>query len=812
MIKLKRGLLKYLISAFIFSAVFLLYAADIFETLEQKTIDWRFMRNQQAGDSAGVAVVEITGDCLKQISNWPIKRSVIAAAIDKLMEAGVKTLAVDILFADKTEESEDAALGAVIKKYNGRIILAAQLVESYSSAAGAGAGGRSYELLAPNESFGAETDCFGLINIEYSGLNKDGAIRKVNLFTTANQKRYDLLSLAGAVNYLKPQPSGAIRSAVYNSASPFFINYYRPYHDSYFMKVVFSSLLAEDTAEISELLGGKLVFLGVSAPAVPDMRLTPFGVMPGVEIHACVAANILENNYASRAGHYFIFISLLVMTILMHFYLQKIRAAFDFVAIGAIYGVYFGAAWLLAAKYRIFIDLLPPLVLLISQAICFRFYQNIRQIYISNLELQRMLERMGGLYNIARLSQESGGLQELLNITVVEMSKILKCKRISIVIEDPKSKSLILKAAIGFSGDDRPIENLVLNRRSPVVSKVIETAAPVLVKNVDEQGGFESGENINYKTKSFVCVPIIITGTAVGALSLTDKENQENFTDEDLKTIVVFANQISSNIEHLFNIETQMERRRLDKELEIASSMQKKLVPSGIKNIARYEIFGSYIPAKEVSGDYYDCIEFGENSLLLLVGDVSGKGVPAGLFMMTARTFLHTIIKYERDLSKIIGYLNNYLTDNSESTAYLTVFMCVLNTETGEIDYVNGGHLTPYLIKKNGTLETLETKNLICGMFNDVVYDVGRAVIEPGDALFIVTDGITEAQAADESMYGDDALKDIILGLDLNKSASEQVGSILESVNNFVKDAPQSDDITILSIKALETDIVKKNE
>ncbi|HOD40913.1 MAG TPA: PP2C family protein-serine/threonine phosphatase, partial [Candidatus Wallbacteria bacterium] len=148
--------------------------------------------------------------------------------------------------------------------------------------------------------------------------------------------------------------------------------------------------------------------------------------------------------------------------------------------------------------------------------------------------------------------------------------------------------------------------------------------------------------------------------------------------------------------------------------------------------------------------------------------------------------------------------LNNYLTDNSESTAYLTVFMSVLNIETGALEYVNGGHLSPYILKKNKTLESLETKNLICGMFNDVVYDVGVTTIEPGDALFIFTDGITEAQAADESMYGDESLKTVIKSLDATQSASEQVGRILKSVKDFVKDAPQSDDITILSVKALE--------
>ena len=114
----------------------------------------------------------------------------------------------------------------------------------------------------------------------------------------------------------------------------------------------------------------------------------------------------------------------------------------------------------------------------------------------------------------------------------------------------------------------------------------------------------------------------------------------------------------------------------------------------------------------------------------------------------------------------------------------------------------NGGHLSPYLIKKSGELEALETKNLICGMFNDVVYDVGKTVIEPGDALFIFTDGITEAQAADESMYGDDLLRKTLLALDRSRDAAAQTELVLKSVKDFVKDAPQSDDITILTIKS----------
>jgi len=231
--------------------------------------------------------------------------------------------------------------------------------------------------------------------------------------------------------------------------------------------------------------------------------------------------------------------------------------------------------------------------------------------------------------------------------------------------------------------------------------------------------------------------------------------------------------------------------------------MQKRLVPAGIKKLSNFEIYGSYIPAREVSGDYYDCIALDSDHLLILVGDVSGKGVPAGLFMMTVRTFLHTIIKFEKSLSKIIEALNDYLTANSESTAFLTIFMGVLNVQNGDLEYVNGGHLPPYIIKKNNAIEELETKNLVCGIFKGVLYDLGKARLEKDDFLFIFTDGVTEAHNAKDELYGDERLREFLLSLNRSSCASEQVEAVLKSVKDFAGGIDQFDDITILAIKAL---------
>jgi len=793
-----------LIAAAIFLVIFSAYLAGFFEGVELKTIDIRFQKVTDNEDCAQVAVIEITKTCLERISNWPIKRSIIASAIDRAMAAGIKTLAIDILFADKTSEFEDAALSAVFRKYSKKIILAYQFYDTTMLSPATGRSERVRNTLFPSADFMGASSEIGLINIEYDGPSYDGVFRTVNICHPVGTVSAEILSLKGVMNFSGKKiselgiPDG-------HSRGGFFINYYRKYLDSPFTKISLMDLLEMDTEEVAERLSGKLVFMGITAPAVPDMRLTPFKVMPGVEIHATVAGNILQSKYAYRVSPRFNFVIFLALLLLSGAYLRKFKARFDIPVFILFMGLYYAAGWAALVKYRIFADAVPPAFQVVFHFILIRLYQSVRQVYLSNKELQRMLDRIGGLYNIAKLSHQITDLQKLLNLTVGEISKILKCKRVSIVIEDPKSGSLILKAGVGFENNDKPIENLILNRKSPVISKVMETGESLLIKNVDEDAGLNGGEKgVNYQTKSFICVPLMLTNKAIGALSLTDKENFENFTEDDQKTITVFAAQIATNIEHIFRIADEVERRRMDKELEIASVMQKKLVPSGIKSISKFEVVGSYFPAKEVSGDYYDCIELDEEHQLLLVGDVSGKGVPAGLFMIMVRTFLHTIIKYERDLAKMIGFLNDYLTDNSESTAYLTVFMCILNIRTGEIEYVNGGHLSPIVLRNDRKIELLEVKNLICGMFNGVNYDVGKAVLNPGEFLYIFTDGITEAQAADDSMYGNAPLEELILAADREKSAAEHVEAILASVKNFVKEAPQSDDITILAVKALK--------
>jgi|GEM_PF-2501580 len=798
---------NHIFSFFIISLVIFLCLSGFFEGIEQKLIDWRFNKNHINGSCATVAIVDITGGDPRAGFNQPVRRSLIAMALDKIIEADARAVALDVLLSDKTFEYEDAVLAAVLKRHSKRIALAARMFEAAATEEKPSlVTVKKKSIITAHPDFISTTDSIGLINIDSVSQNPDGVIRNINLATKIDgfDAPIDSLALKG-IKYYFSGGGRAVRTAGFlPSINSYFINYYAPYNDSPFAKISLSTILGSDTDEVRKMVADRLVFVAAISPPAGELRMSPLGMMPGVEIHASVAANILQSQYATRVSFHFNILLIVLLAIMTALYLEKVRAIYDFIVAPCAVLLYVSFAWALFVKYRFFLDVMPCVTLVVFQPLIVRFYQNVRKIYVTNVELQKMLERIGGLYDIARLSQKLTGLQELLNITVVEISKILKCGRISIVVEDPKSKSLILKAAIGFSGGVRPIENLILERKSPIISRVIETAEPLLVENIDEEKNISSDTKMSYLAKSFVCVPLIISGgRAVGALSLTDKQCQEKFSMEDIKAITVFASQIANNIEHIFNISSEVERKRLDRELDIASGMQKRLVPAGIKKLSNFEIYGSYIPAREVSGDYYDCIALDSDHLLILVGDVSGKGVPAGLFMMTVRTFLHTIIKFEKSLSKIIEALNDYLTANSESTAFLTIFMGVLNVQNGDLEYVNGGHLPPYIIKKNNAIEELETKNLVCGIFKGVLYDLGKARLEKDDFLFIFTDGVTEAHNAKDELYGDERLREFLLSLNRSSCASEQVEAVLKSVKDFAGGIDQFDDITILAIKAL---------
>ena len=237
---------------------------------------------------------------------------------------------------------------------------------------------------------------------------------------------------------------------------------------------------------------------------------------------------------------------------------------------------------------------------------------------------------------------------------------------------------------------------------------------------------------------------------------------------------------------------------RIDKELEYAKQIQLSALPSNFPSGEEYNICAQMIAAKEVGGDFYDFYKLNENTIAFLVADVSGKGIPAAMFMMTAKTIIKDLAESGMAVNEIFTRANAKLCENNESGMFVTAWMGILDIPSGKLQFANAGHNPPLLKKADGTFEYLKTRAgfVLAGM-EGVKYRVGEITFAEGDRLFLYTDGVTEATNAQNELYGENRLIQF-----MNKNVSLEATNLLPELKNdideFVGEAPQFDDITML--------------
>ena len=237
---------------------------------------------------------------------------------------------------------------------------------------------------------------------------------------------------------------------------------------------------------------------------------------------------------------------------------------------------------------------------------------------------------------------------------------------------------------------------------------------------------------------------------------------------------------------------------RIDKELEYAKQIQLSALPTNFPKGDDYAIYAQMIAAKEVGGDFYDFYQLNASTVAFLAADVSGKGIPAAMFMMTAKTIIKDLAESGMAVNDIFTKANEKLCENNESGMFVTAWMGILNMTTGLVKFANAGHNPPLLKRAEGSFEYLKTRPgfVLAGM-EGVRYRVGELTLQPGDRLFLYTDGVPEATNADNVLYGEERLLSF-----MNRNASMEATVLLPAlkanIDEFVGEAPQFDDITML--------------
>jgi hypothetical protein len=244
------------------------------------------------------------------------------------------------------------------------------------------------------------------------------------------------------------------------------------------------------------------------------------------------------------------------------------------------------------------------------------------------------------------------------------------------------------------------------------------------------------------------------------------------------------------------------EKERTDSDLRVASTIQMgmipKIFPSDSKNFNLYALLE---PAKTVSGDVYDFFMLDKDRLWIAIGDVSGKGIPASLFMVVTKTLFRFIASQGESPGTVFTKLNRELYQNNETFMFVTVFAGILDMKTGLLTYINAGHNRPYIIKHKGDIAELENPEQIAlGVDDDVIYEDRETILLEGDCLFTFTDGVTEAMRENGELFDEKRLLEI-LKKKSNGTPEEIIKSVHEAIKDFAGNAEQSDDITMLSVK-----------
>lgn len=278
-------------------------------------------------------------------------------------------------------------------------------------------------------------------------------------------------------------------------------------------------------------------------------------------------------------------------------------------------------------------------------------------------------------------------------------------------------------------------------------------------------------------------------------------------TGDEIETLAQAFNKMTNDLKlYIKNLkETTAAKEKIESELQIATRIQASMLPRIFPPFPQrkdFDIFASMIPAKEVGGDLFDFFFISENKFCFIIGDVSGKGVPASLFMVIAKTLIKNEALRDIPPEEIFFNVNNALCEDNDESMFVTGFVCIIDLETGQVDFSNAGHNPPLLMGiTNKKCDYMKVNpGFVLGGMSEFEYVTESLHMNAGDILFLYTDGVNEAMDPDYNEYTELRLKQL-LSKDDTRDVNQIVVSVNLDVNRFVKEAEQSDDITILAFK-----------
>ena len=398
--------------------------------------------------------------------------------------------------------------------------------------------------------------------------------------------------------------------------------------------------------------------------------------------------------------------------------------------------------------------------------------------------------------NMANLAIAKGMLEEL-----YDFYPLPSASRLFKFLEHVKPDLILLDVDMPDMDGYGIIKILKADQKYADIPVIFITAR---TEEADELKGFALGA-VDYVTKPFSAA-ILARRIENQLLIQKQKAELKNFNENLIEMVKEGTHKVVELQESVLRETVQNERVR--GELNIARAIQEGILPKVFPPFSDFTdvtIFASMTPAKEIVGDFYDFFIVGENKIAIVIADVSGKGIPAALFMMVSRALIKSRALYGDDLHELLTAVNNQLCQDNDTGMFVTAFVGVLDTKLNVLRYVNAGHMPPVLLR-GGQASWLPVKpGLVLGISEDVNFAVQETAFEKGDLLLLYTDGVTEAMNEKDGLFGNDRLINVLSvkakeAIESFISPEELVKAVANAIEQFAENAEQADDITMLAL------------
>lgn len=424
---------------------------------------------------------------------------------------------------------------------------------------------------------------------------------------------------------------------------------------------------------------------------------------------------------------------------------------------------------------------------------------NSQSLQEENQRLRRAVEELSILNDLSRAIGASLDSKEIMQTIIRRSLKAVNAGQGVITMVEAQSEDP-LKTLVRAVTDSSQQEQFHLHQA--LVGWMHLHKKPLIIKSPHSDERFR-GVRWDESIHSLVCVPMMVKSELKGVLTVYNKKEGKEFTDDDQRLLAILAAQSAQIVENARLNEKEKLFFKMEQEVRLAARIQSDLLPQSAPSIPGYEVASTNIPAQEVGGDHYDFITIDGQRIAICLGDVSGKGLPASLLMANLQATLRSQAFSDPTPQQCIQRANTLLFQSTSPEKYATLFYCVLDYQKHQLTFTNAGHEFPFLVTRNREIHRLQKGGLPVGMMDSFPFEQESRSLLPGDLLVISSDGIAEAMNAAREQFGDERLGELIKQV-REGTAVEVMNGIIKAVKDHTGSSPQMDDMTLVVLKRLE--------